>query len=85
MFTECFDVSMNKFDQFCINYANEKIQNFCTHRLIHKEQEWYKSEGLDVPNISFPGNIDVLSESHLLYVNPNNCKSNLLSEIFSKN
>lgn len=61
-FVECFDPSMNLFEQFCINYANEKIQNFSTHRLICEEQEWYKAEGLDLPKIVFPGNDEVLSE-----------------------
>lgn len=53
---------MNLFEQFCINYANEKIQNFCTQRLIYKEQEWYKAEGLNLPEISFPGNDHILGE-----------------------
>lgn len=53
---------MNQFEQFCINYANEKIQNFCINRLIYKEQEYYKAEGLDLPKISFPGNDDILGE-----------------------
>lgn len=59
---ECFDPTMNQFEQFCINYANEKIQNFCTHRLIYKEQEWYKAEGLKLPEIIFPGNGDILGK-----------------------
>lgn len=61
-FVECFDQSMNLFEQFCINYANEKIQSFITHRLIYEECEWYKAEGLDIPEISFPGNDEILSE-----------------------
>lgn len=65
IFTECFDASMNRFEQFCINYPNEKIQNFYTNRLIHKEQEWYKAEGLDLPEIPFPGNDTILGESCL--------------------
>lgn len=54
---------MNQFEQFCINFANEKLQNFCTHRQIYKEQEWYKAEGLDLPEISFPGNSDILGKN----------------------
>lgn len=59
---------MNQFEQFCINYTNEKIQNFCIHRLIYKEQEWYKAEGLDLPKISFPGNDNILGEATPLHV-----------------
>lgn len=66
---ECFDSSMNLFEQFCINYANEKIQNFCTQRLIYKEQEWYKTEGLNLPEISFPGNDQILGEMTSLLQN----------------
>lgn len=63
IFTECFEE--NQFEQFCINYANEKIQNYCTQRLIVDEQEWYKVEGVKVPEIGFPGNDIVLSKSTL--------------------
>lgn len=56
---------MNRFEQLCINFANEKIQKFSTHRLIFEEQEWYKTEGIDLPEISFPGNDNILSESSL--------------------
>lgn len=59
---------MNRFEQFCINYTNEKIQKFSTDRLIYKEQQWYKSEGLDLPVISFPGNEGILGESSYLRV-----------------
>lgn len=58
--TECFEE--NQFEQLCINYTNEKIQNFCTQRLIRDEQEFYKLEGLEAPTISFPGNDIVLGE-----------------------
>lgn len=64
-FTECFNPPMNRFEQLCINFANEKIQKFSTHRLIFEEQEWYKTEGIDLPEISFPGNDNILSESSL--------------------
>lgn len=63
IFIECF--AENQFEQFCINYANEKIQNFCTRRLIIDELEWYKVEGINVPEIEFPGNDIVLSKSTL--------------------
>lgn len=59
---ECFNTSSNRFEQLCINYTNEKIQNYCTQHLIHDEQIWYKSEGIDVPEILFPGNNVILSK-----------------------
>ncbi|XP_031625631.1 myosin heavy chain 95F-like [Contarinia nasturtii] len=57
---ECFNSLGNRFEQFCINYSNEKIQNFCTQRLICDEINWYKEESINVPEISFPGNDMVL-------------------------
>lgn len=60
--TECFNSLRNRFEQLCINYSNEKIQNFCTQRLIRDEQNWYKEEGVKVPEIPFPGNDMVLGK-----------------------
>lgn len=61
---------MNQFEQFCINYGNEKMQSFCTHRLIHKEQDWYKAEGFNLPEIPFPGNSGVLGKTfHAIEMN----------------
>lgn len=57
-FTECFDI--NRYEQFCINYINEKLHSFCSQQLIHSEQEWYRMEGLKLPLIPFPGNDDIL-------------------------
>lgn len=39
---------------------NEKIQNFATDRLIRSELNWYKIEGVEVPQIEFPGNENIL-------------------------
>lgn len=63
-FIECFVKSSNRFEQFCINYANEKIQSFCTTRLITDEIKWYKTEGVEIPEISFPGNDMILGKFH---------------------
>lgn len=66
LYAECFNSLTNKFEQFCINYSNEKIQNFCTQRLIRDEQNWYKTEGIEVPEIPFPGNDIVLGKYFFL-------------------
>lgn len=39
-FTECF--SINSFEQFCINYSNEKFQKFSNDVILKDEQEIYR-------------------------------------------
>lgn len=60
--TECFETTQNRFEQFCINYSNEKVQNFCSNYLLRDEQNWYESEGIEIPEIRFPGNDNILGE-----------------------
>lgn len=55
-YTECFNTVSNRFEQFCFNFSNEKIQSFCTQRLIFDEQNHYKNQGIEIPTIPFPGN-----------------------------
>lgn len=52
--------TVNSFEQFCINYCNEKLQQFFNERILKFEQELYKREGLSVPEISFTDNQDCI-------------------------
>ena len=41
--------AVNSSEQFCINYCNEKLQQFSNkQRILKDEQEQYKNEGLGV-------------------------------------
>lgn len=53
---------MNSFEQFCINYCNEKLQQFFNERILKYEQELYKREGLNVPEITFVDNQDCIGK-----------------------
>ena len=51
---------MNSFEQFCINYCNEKLQQFFNQRILKDEQDLYSKEGLGVKNVSFVDNQDCI-------------------------
>ena len=50
----------NGFEQFCINYCNEKLQQFFNQRILRDEQELYEREGLGVKKISYVDNQDAI-------------------------
>ncbi|XP_018568271.1 myosin heavy chain 95F isoform X2 [Anoplophora glabripennis] len=52
--------TVNSFEQFCINYCNEKLQQFFNERILKHEQELYKREGLNVPEITYIDNQDCI-------------------------
>ncbi|GAX27010.1 hypothetical protein FisN_9Lh323 [Fistulifera solaris] len=51
---------VNRFEQLCINYANEKLQQKFTEDVFRAVQEEYESEGIELAEITYDDNTDVL-------------------------
>lgn len=51
---------VNGFEQLCINYANEKLQQKFTKDIFQTVQEEYKFEGIALDDIKYDDNSDVL-------------------------
>lgn len=52
---------VNGFEQLCINYANEKLQQKFTKDIFQSVQEEYKFEGIALDDIRYDDNSDVLA------------------------
>jgi myosin-5 len=50
----------NAFEQLCINYANEVLQNIFNHACLAEELRLYEEAGLDVSNMQWKDNSNVL-------------------------
>jgi len=55
---ESFQV--NRFEQLCINYANEKLQQKFTEDVFRSVQLEYEAEGIELAEITYDDNTDVL-------------------------
>ncbi|CAF0722947.1 unnamed protein product [Adineta ricciae] len=51
---------INSFEQFCINYCNEKLQQFFNERILKEEQILYEKEGLGLKKIHYIDNQDCI-------------------------
>ncbi|XP_063236285.1 unconventional myosin ID [Bacillus rossius redtenbacheri] len=62
---EVFD--NNSFEQFCINYCNEKLQQLFIELVLKQEQEEYFREGIEWKNVEYFNNqiiCDLVEEPH---------------------
>lgn len=51
---------MNSFEQLCINFTNEKLQQIFNRDTFQKEQQMYKKEGVEFDEIKFIDNQPIL-------------------------
>merc|ERR1719162_1296017 len=52
---------VNSFEQFSINYCNEKLQQFFNERVLKDEQELYVKESIKFKEVEFVDNGDIIS------------------------
>lgn len=50
----------NSFEQFLINFCNEKLQQFFNQRILKEEQNIYEKEGLNLEKVEFIDNQDCI-------------------------
>ncbi|MBN3291319.1 MYO1D protein, partial [Polypterus senegalus] len=62
---EIFD--NNSFEQFCINYCNEKLQQLFIELILRQEQQEYQREGIEWQHIDYFNNqiiVDLVEQPH---------------------
>ncbi|KAM8861780.1 unconventional myosin-IXAa-like isoform 1-T1 [Synchiropus picturatus] len=50
------DYENNSFEQFCINFANERLQHYFNQHVFKLQQEEYRAEGINWHNIDYTDN-----------------------------
>uniref|UniRef100_A0A673CS24 Myosin IXAa n=1 Tax=Sphaeramia orbicularis TaxID=375764 RepID=A0A673CS24_9TELE len=61
------DYENNSFEQFCINFANERLQHYFNQHIFKLEQEEYRVEGISWRNIDYIDNTGCI---HLISKKP---------------
>ncbi|XP_046293807.1 unconventional myosin-Ig isoform X3 [Marmota monax] len=51
---------VNSFEQFCINYCNEKLQQLFIRRILKQEQEEYEREGITWQTVEYFNNATIV-------------------------
>jgi myosin-7 len=67
-----FTSVLTSFEQLCINFANENLQQFFVQHIFKLEQDEYTREGISWQHMSFVDNQDILD---LIGIKPINIMS----------
>ena len=62
-----FCLWLSSFEQFCINYCNEKLQQLFIELVLKQEQEVYMKEGIEWQHVDYFNNkviCDLVEEQH---------------------
>ncbi len=65
IFTEKFTFKKISFEQFCINYCNEKLQQLFIELTLKQEQDEYQAEGIEWTPVEYFNNKACFSTTHL--------------------
>lgn len=57
----------NLFDQLCINYINERMQNFFVDLKLLEEKRWFDKQKMDVQFVEFLDNSPIIGIESYIY------------------